>query len=448
VYILLKTKHTALSLLLAVIPVVVSAAQNGHGHAANLSRLVVVGDSLSAGVQNFSLLDSQQPNGYASVIAKQAGIPLVLPLVPPPGAPNVLELVTLGPPPVIRQAPGSLPPIPRDNPFCQPFNLSVPGITVAQALSLRPTLTPSSPDPVQGWATIVLGFPSLFLDLKPTQIELAKFLHPTTVIEWLGNNDALVPALLGQLAALTPLDAFAASYGQVLDELAKGPATLIVGNIPDVTEIPFFTSAQRLADRTGLPIEIVTSRLGIGAGDYVRITAQTFVDGILTNRMPGPLPANCPSPLAALTSSPVPCVLTADDANTIRSDIACYNDVIAAQAAKHHALLIDAHALVDQIYANGYQVNNQQLTTDFLGGLFSLDGIHPTNTGYGVIANYFIDAMNQSLRTGIPPADIAAIAASDPLVFSGTPTLSAKSAHPPRPPSACVAPLSVGRSTH
>jgi len=59
-------------------------------------------------------------------------------------------------------------------------------------------------------------------------------------------------------------------------------------------------------------------------------------------------------------------------------------------------LLIDAHALVDRIYANGYQINGQELTTDFLGGLFSLDGIHPTNSGYGVIANYFIDAMNQS----------------------------------------------------
>jgi hypothetical protein len=441
---LLKTKNTALSLLLAVVPVVVSAAQNGQGHAADLSRLVVVGDSLSAGVQNFSLLDSQQPNGYASVIARQAGVPLFLPLVPYPGAPNVLELVTLGPPPVIQQAPGHLPPIPRDNPFILPFNLSVPGITVAQALSLRPTLTPSSPDPVQGWATIVLGFPSLFLDLKPTQIELARFLHPTTVIEWLGNNDALVPALLGQLAALTPMDAFAASYGQVLDDLAREPATLIVGNIPDVTEIPFFTSAQRIADRKRIPIEVITSMLGIGAGDYVRITAQTFVDGILTNRIPGPLPANCPSPLAALTSSPVPCVLTAADAATIRSDIACYNDVIAAQAAKHHALLIDAHALVDQIYANGYPVNNQQLTTDFLGGLFSLDGIHPSNTGYGVIANYFIDAMNQSLGTSIPDADIAAIAAFDPLVFSGNPTLSAKSARPPQPPSACVAPQAIG----
>ena len=440
-----KTKTLVISLLFALIPLAANAGQ-GQGSSANLSRLVVVGDSLSAGVQNFSLLDSQQPHGYASVIARQAGTLLFLPLVPYPGAPNVLQLESLGPPPVIGQAQGSLPPIPRDDPFLLPTNVSVPGITVAQALTMRPSLTPSA-DPVQGWATIVLGFPSLFLGLKPTQIELAKFLHPTTMIEWLGNNDALVPALLGQLPALTPIATFAANYKQVLDELSTTHATLITANIPDVTEIAFFTSAQRIADRTGLPLQTITSILGIGAGDYLRITAESYVDKILTGQMPGPVPDACPSPLAALSSSPVPCRLTAADAATIRSDISCYNDVIAAQAAAHGALLVDAHALVDRIYTNGYQVNNQNLTTDFLGGLFSLDGIHPTNTGYGVIANYFIDAMNQSLRTGIPAADIAAIAASDPLVFPSNSGLSSRSVRAAQAPSACVAPQSIGAPT-
>src|SRR5215470_5309421 len=41
-------------------------------HNSVLSRLVVVGDSLSAGYQNGSLLDSQQVNGYANLIASQA----------------------------------------------------------------------------------------------------------------------------------------------------------------------------------------------------------------------------------------------------------------------------------------------------------------------------------------------------------------------------------------
>src|SRR5438128_6206296 len=91
---------------------------------ADLSRLVVVGDSLSAGFQNGSLLDVQQPHGYASLVANQAGTTLTLPLIAAPGIPNVLTLVSLGPPPVIVRAPGTS--TGRDNPLEQPMNLAVP----------------------------------------------------------------------------------------------------------------------------------------------------------------------------------------------------------------------------------------------------------------------------------------------------------------------------------
>src|SRR5437764_13628509 len=73
----------------------------------DLSRLVVVGDSLSAGFQNGSLLDSQQPHGYASLVAKQARVDLPLPLIAAPGIPNVLTLLSAGPPPVIVRAAGA-----------------------------------------------------------------------------------------------------------------------------------------------------------------------------------------------------------------------------------------------------------------------------------------------------------------------------------------------------
>src|SRR5690349_19160117 len=91
---------------------------------AGLSRLVVVGDSLSAGFQNGSLLDVQQPHGYASLVANQAGSTLTLPLIAAPGIPNVLTLASLGPPPVIVRAPGTS--TGRDNPLEQPMNLAVP----------------------------------------------------------------------------------------------------------------------------------------------------------------------------------------------------------------------------------------------------------------------------------------------------------------------------------
>src|SRR5215471_268479 len=72
---------------------------------ADLSRLVVVGDSLSAGFQNFSLVQSSQAHGFANLIAQQAETPLILPLIAEPGVPNKLILVP-GSPPSIVQAPG------------------------------------------------------------------------------------------------------------------------------------------------------------------------------------------------------------------------------------------------------------------------------------------------------------------------------------------------------
>jgi hypothetical protein len=59
----------------------------------SFATTVVIGDSLSAGFQNGSLLDSQQPNGWASLVATQANFTLTLPLIASPGAPAVLKLV-------------------------------------------------------------------------------------------------------------------------------------------------------------------------------------------------------------------------------------------------------------------------------------------------------------------------------------------------------------------
>src|SRR5262245_33892865 len=61
------------------------------GWAEKRPDLVVVGDSLSAGFQNDSLHELQQPHGYAKLIAESAGVDLVLPLIGAPGFPNVLE---------------------------------------------------------------------------------------------------------------------------------------------------------------------------------------------------------------------------------------------------------------------------------------------------------------------------------------------------------------------
>ena len=214
----------------------ISAAQT-----ADLSHLVVVGDSLSAGVQNISLLDSQQPNGYAAVIAKQANVPMVLPLIKYPGLPNVLQIVGFNPLPVLQPVPGAPPSPARDRPNDQPTNLSIPGITVAAALAPPAALPP----PLRAWAQAVLqsaAYPSATL----SAVQEALALHPSTIkICPLGSNDALLYALTGGAEPLTPLPAFTGAFQAVLGSLAQSGATMVVANIPTSPRLRFSRRSRK-----------------------------------------------------------------------------------------------------------------------------------------------------------------------------------------------------------
>ena len=102
-----------------------------------------------------------------------------------------------------------------------------------------------------------------------------------------------------------------------------------------------------------------------------------------------------------------PVVIRASKITQIRAAIQAYNSII-AQAAEleQRQTPVDIYSLVNDLASHGVVVNGVRLTTSFMGGLFSLDGIHPTNTGYALLANEFIKTMNRSLAAGIPPVSI------------------------------------------
>src|SRR5215831_13863344 len=126
-----------LTVIMALLSLGLAPDVQAKASRADVSRLVVVGDSLSAGFQNGSLLGAQQLHGYASLVAQQAGVELPLPEIAYPGIPNVLTLVDPGPPPLILEVQGG-PSTGRVDPSVQPFDLAVPGARVADALTARP----------------------------------------------------------------------------------------------------------------------------------------------------------------------------------------------------------------------------------------------------------------------------------------------------------------------
>lgn len=386
-------------------PVALKAAQAANS--GNYTRTIFLGDSLTAGYQSNSLIDSSQVNGWAPLFAKQAGTPIVLPLIAPPGAPNQLTLEHLANPPVLGQLPGVT--IGRDDPNVQPTDLAVPGFLVNDVLNTRPELIPS---PGQQQITqLVLGYPAFMNNKVRTAAQAAVDANATTIFLWIGNNDALNADFTGTTAGLTPLATFTTQYQQLIAYLqANSPAHLVLLNIPDVTLVAYLQPAAKILAQysaaTGVPVANLSALLGIQAGDFLNQTGLAQIGPILKGAQKGPISDAG--------------VLSAAEAATVRAQVTAYNQVIAAQATAAGATLVDINTLFNFAAAKGVVYNGIPGTTAFLGGVFSLDGIHPTNTGYAIIANYVIDTLNANYASiagykAVPDVNIAAIAAVDPL---------------------------------
>jgi lysophospholipase L1-like esterase len=363
---------------------------------------VVIGDSLSAGFMNGSLLDSQQPNGWASLVAKQANFSLALPLIASPGVPAVLQLVSPGPPPVIQQAFGIS--LGRTNPITQPYDLAVPGHMLNDVINTAPVLVPTSDEEVI--TNLVLGLP---LGDTKSQMNEAIALNPTAIFVWAGNDDALQADESGSPSSMTPVATFAQEFTQLLSTLhSQTKATLIVGNIPDVTEIPYLTPAATViatvATDTGLSQAQVAAELGIANGDLVNATGESEVETAIGQIKQG----KTPTPLTASG------FLTAAAVAQVQATVNAYNSAITQEVTAVGGILVDIHSYF-QTLQSGITINNYKATTGFLGGLFSLDGVHPTNTGYALIANQYIDTLNSTANTNIAQVNVSTVAAADPL---------------------------------
>jgi lysophospholipase L1-like esterase len=371
-------------------------------NAGNFSNTVFLGDSLTAGYQSGSLLDTQQVHGWAPLVATQASFTIVQPLIAYPGAPNVLKLVSVGPPPVITTVPGTT--TGRDNFATQVTDLAVPGAFLNDVLNTVPLVNPAPGQ--QQLNQLVLGFPGLGYGQAYSQAAFAVKAQPTTIFLWTGNNDALMADLTGMPSSMTSVANFTTQYQALMTQLTTlTPAHLVIGNIPDVTQVPYLQPAALIlaqtSQQTGLPTSVLSGLLGILPGDYVNPTGLSEIPLILGGKQKGPIDDAG--------------VLSAAEVVTVQAQVAAFNQVIAAQAQAAGATLVDINALFKQVSTSGLTINGYTGTATFLGGFFSLDGIHPTNTGYAVVANKFIDTMNSAISSKIPDVALGPIAAVDPL---------------------------------
>jgi lysophospholipase L1-like esterase len=364
---------------------------------ADFTRYVAMGTSVSMGIQNAGLVDDFQRVSFPALLAERSGAnggAFTQPLVASPGIPPVLELTGLTPEglPILVPRPGSPPVAPYvPRPSNGYSNLGISGAVVANALAKT-----AGDDPTHYFDLVLQG--------QGTMIRQCLAQNPTFVTVELGVNDA-VRCLVGggDPALLLAPAAFEAQYGQVMDSLALGApnARLALFNVPDVTRVPYANAIALVQTAPGPGGAPITFRLRDAAGplpdsSLVLLPAAQLVLAGYGSPAPGapPLPDSL--------------VITVDERRAIAQAAAGYSAAIARAATAHDAALVDEAALFDRAFRSGVRVAGASYGFEYIsGGLFSLDGLHPTSLGQGLLANEAIAAINRKFGATLAPVDLA-----------------------------------------
>lgn len=461
-------------------------------------KLVSVGDSLTAGMQDANLCADRQQHSYSAVIARQAGLEYKQPLIDKQGIPpkfflspgtslartafRYAQVAAALAPAVGTMALGFVPPdwalwplykvggmgtLAEKGEF---NNFAIPAAELrhlndvhnvhdfmsemAQGLHSRTeiaALGPYAKYMLQGGHGRKAG---------KSEVDLAIAQKPDVMMFWAGNNDILGAAMQGKTddVALTPIEdkrwtwndggkerisknvmpglesSLVGPNGSLTRLLNETSAEIFVMNIPDVTVIP---NMRNMGEKVGkLPFRLalpdgtdVTARIenwklpmGVqgegkdGRTEFPKGTAvglftvlKKFTHAFKVTNM-HEFDAGMVSMSKNQAAFGEDEVLDPEETAKVRERAAQYNGIIHDAAQKNprlHEVKIDevlASAAKDGVVLKGagpevIATNTFTGLTDARGyrGIFSGDGIHPSDIGYAVIANKILDRAREDL---------------------------------------------------
>jgi lysophospholipase L1-like esterase len=362
----------------------------------------------------------------------------------------------------------------RINPTVTPYDVAVPGQTTHEVVAMFQPLSscvPASaalsfPPALSALNSLLASesedfYPVLVnFGTQVTQLQAAVSLHGQLATVNIGSNDLLHFAFANGGSPPANPTAIGTDITTIIKSLQQSGAKVAVANLVDVLGAATFFPVQSTTEPTyeqnldafleaaivnaaaqqfGVPPSVAAQnplvQAQVAAAEQA---AHQYAQAEIQQAGLGPngyflLPVLLDTVAAILQQQPVPQVVTAANptgagefvsdqtALTIKSLNAAYDQAIAAAASSTGAALVDIASTfqtAETARAAGqpFPVDSQGdlASLQYGGGFFSLDGLHPSNTGYAVIANLFIGAFDTKYGLTIPPANIHAIYATDP----------------------------------
>lgn len=415
---------------------------------ADLTRIVSIGNSITAGYQSSALFKDAQTYSFGNQIAKLVNVSFQQPLIANPGIGGQIQVRSLYPDVVLVQQPVGNASLALNLTYPAPYNnLGVPGALLYDVLHATDSLTCAS--------NLFAGKPNPFFNLIlrgiGTQFQQARMLQPTFVTCWIGNNDVLGFATSGGFAPSAPTASvqFNALYTQLGDSLASLGTKVVVANIPDVTTIPFFTTVgpilagevpwtayhlpglfyQKHGVTTPNPtvfadssaLAHLTVMITLPGQNYAGLLGQPTGKWYRDNHYPG-LPAGIDTtkPFGFYPTNPWPdaLILDADEIVTAKTATTDFNATISTVANAKGFGMVDINSVFNNIFMQsvlhgGINYYGTTFSAFFIsGGLFSLDGVHPSSQGQALIADEFLKVINTKFGASYPLINISTIPGS------------------------------------
>jgi hypothetical protein len=200
----------------------------------------------------------------------------------------------------------------------------------------------------------------------------------------------------------------------LIERLTANGAKGVIATIPDLNTLPFFTTvpynaleltqnkADSLNQLTGFLFNFQEGKNGFvieypnGSGNYRKLGPGEFI--LLTV----PLDSVKCDFLGAFTPMPDLYVIDSTEIQIIQNAITAYNTIITQKAQQYSLALVDVNQFFRKV-KSGIKYNGADFNSTFVsGGFFSLDGFHPNQKGYAIMADEFIKAINLKYNATIP----------------------------------------------